>query len=104
MGITPLFEGQYYYEDANIPSHIKPILSSRNSISLINIGLLVIFIPTLTGVILKILSKSCYKKSRMVDRAWRYSFGTFLFYGLLFLAYAELSSLTLNFRYLTVDT
>ena len=34
----------------------------------------------------------------MIDKAWRYSFGTFLFYGFLFLAYAELSSLALNFR------
>ena len=34
----------------------------------------------------------------MVDKAWRYSFATFLFYGFLFLAYAELSSLMINFR------
>lgn len=39
-----------------------------------------------------------------MERVWRYAFGTFTFYGLLFLSYGEFSSLFLNIRYFSSDT
>ena len=35
----------------------------------------------------------------LINKAWKYSFGSFIFYGLLFLAYGELSCLFMNLRY-----
>lgn len=38
-----------------------------------------------------------------MERMWKYAFGTFTFYGLLFLSYGEFSSLFLNIRYFSTD-
>ena len=87
-----------------MPTHIKPVLSSNDSISLINIFLLVIFVPIIVGIIFKILSVTKYEEEgRYIERAWKFSFGSFLYYGLLFLAYGELASLALNFRYFKAE-
>ena len=87
-----------------MPTHIKPVLSSNDSISLINIFLLVIFVPIIVGIIFKILSVTKYEEEgRYIERAWKFSFGSFLYYGLLFLAYGEPASLTLNFRYFKTE-
>ena len=64
---------------------------------------MVIVVPVLAGVIFKILSVTKYEGVRSVERAWKFSFGSFLFYGLLFLAYGELASLALNFRYFKTE-
>ena len=86
-----------------MPTHIKPVLSSNDSVSLINIFLLLIFVPIIVGVVFKILSVTKYEGVRSVDRTWKFSFGSFLYYGLLFLAYGELASLALNFRYFRTE-
>ena len=99
MGLTPLSEGQYYYEDSSIPSHINPVLSSRDSVGLINIFLLVLIVPLVVGLVLKVLSVTACEGNWAVQRAWKYSLGSFLFYGLLFLAYGQLASLSLGLRH-----
>ena len=99
MGLTPLSEGEYYYEDNSIPSHIVPVLSSRDSIGIINIFLLVLIVPLVTGLVLKILSATACEGHWAVQRAWKYSLGSFLFYGLLFLAYGQIASLALGLRH-----
>ena len=87
-----------------MPIHIQPVLSSNDSISLINIFLLVIFVPIIVGIIFKILSVTKdEEEGRYIERAWKFSFGSFLYYGLLFLAYGELASLALNFRYFRTE-
>ena len=87
MGLTPLSEDEYYYEDSSIPSHIAPVLSSRDSVWLFNIFLLVLFVPLVTALVLRVLSATVCEGHWAVERAWKYSLGSFLFYGLLFLAY-----------------
>ena len=99
LGITPRSSDTYFYEDSNIPVNIRPLLTHRNSLSLVNIFLIVIFGPIISGIVIKILSATKYSDNRLVDRAWRYAFASFFFYGLIFLAYVELASLSLNLRY-----
>ena len=99
LGITNIFPDDYNYESSSIPAHIKPLISSWDCISSFNIFLGVVLCPLLVGVILLILSKTAYKDNNKVGKAWRYAFGTFTYYGLLFLAYGVLASLFVNFRY-----
>jgi hypothetical protein len=99
LGITVLNQSKYYYEDSTVPTHIQTLLHNNDSISLINIFLLIAFIPTLISVVLKILSVTVCKDSRRIQKAWKYALGTFTYYGLLFLAYGEFASFALNLRY-----
>ena len=88
LGITPIFSNQYYYEDSNSAIHLRPLLHINDSISLINVFLIIIGGPIVMGTIFKVISARFYKDTSFSNKAWKYSFGTFLFYGLLFLAYA----------------
>ena len=99
LGVTALTEHEYYYEDNTIPTNIRFILSNRDSISLVNIFLILIFGSLITTIILKILTTTKYSENRLMDRAWKYCLGSYTFYGLLLLAYIEFSFLILNLRF-----
>ncbi len=73
------------------------MIYSRNPLQLVNIFLIVLLGPLIVGVILKILAVTKFKESRLFDRGWMYSFGTFTFYGMMFLSYAYLSMFITNF-------
>lgn len=56
-----------------------------------------VFGPIIIGVVLLILSLKM--KGHFFQKAWKYALGTFTFYGLLFLAYGEISLMALNIRH-----
>jgi hypothetical protein len=47
----------------------------------------VLIVPALTAFVIKILSQTKYKESKVLYDAWKYALGTFTFYGFFFLAY-----------------
>ena len=106
LGITPLFLDQYSYENSGIPSHINPILSNNDSISLFNIFLLVILTPLIVALIFKVVAgnKGSDKDHQVMDKVWKYSLASYTYYGLLLLAYGELASLLLNLRHFSIGT
>ena len=66
----------------------------------INIFLFSLITPVIVGIVLKILSSTKYKDNILFHRGWMYAFGTFTFYGVMFLAYGELLIFITNLRYI----
>lgn len=99
LGVTAI--SQLFYEEySTFPIHANPIFTGRNSISSINLFLVVVLAPVLVGIILKLASLSKkYEKRRIVHYGAKYALGSFTLYGLFFLAYGEFASLALNLRY-----
>lgn len=87
LGITSILSDGYRYESSSLPAHLKPIVPNRDCISSFNIFLGVAICPLFVGGILAILALTACKENKNIGQAWRYSFGTFTYYGLLFLAY-----------------
>lgn len=96
LGATPFLRSTYFYESASLPYPVRSMVSSSDSISTYNIFLLVLVVPLLAALIFKVISgaDSSGKKSKL----WKYTLGSYTFYGLMFLAYGELSILVLNVR------
>jgi len=103
LGLTTLFKTDNYYEDSELPTNIHPLLYASNPINLINILLIVLFGPLLIGLILKIVSSTIRKDSTHLQKAYKYSIGTYTYYGILFLAYGELACLAVNLRYFKAE-
>jgi hypothetical protein len=99
LGIAVLSRDKYYHEDTSVPANLRTIIPSSSPATRINFALIVIVVPVLAGLVFKILSVTCCKQSRRSRRAWKYSLGTFTYYGLLFLAYGELACLTVSLKY-----
>lgn len=56
------------------------------------------------GFILKAISKKKeYNSSTVLAKAYKSTFGTFTFYGIMLLAYGEILVLAINLRYLDLD-
>ena len=104
LGVTALFGREnYYYEDSELPIHVRTLIQTSSSFQLINVFLMILMLPILTGMVLKILAKTVYKESVRVDKSWKYAIASFTYYGILFLAYGELACLALNIRYFKAD-
>ena len=95
LGITNLANSK----DSSTPAHLKSVLPVSDSISLVNICLVLFVVPLIVSLILKIASKTCQKDSHKIHRAWKYALGSYTYYGLLFLAYSQFAALTLSLRY-----
>ena len=87
LGATTIFRKQYFYEDTQLPYTVRSQFDGTDSISTFNVFLGAVFVPLLMALVLKVLSVTVYKGRRRVEKAWKYSLGTFTFYGLMFLAY-----------------
>lgn len=73
-------------------------LNGINPLSTFNVFLVALFGPLISALVLKVLSITAYKGNRYVERAWKYSLGTFTFYGLMFLSYGQFIALALSIR------
>lgn len=99
LGATPFTRTEYFYEDTNIQYSTRSELANFNCISTFNIFLLVILIPLgLAPILKKLAGTSCLESGRYTN-AWKYTLGSFTFYGLLFMAYGMFVSLGLNIRH-----
>jgi len=87
LGVTILSNSSYIYEESTVPRNILPLLPSDTPFTLINIFLLLIILPLLVSLICKILSISIYKDSFLLEKIWKYSLGSYTYYGILLLAY-----------------
>jgi hypothetical protein len=99
LGMAVLSREKNYHEDTSVPANFRTLIPSNNTATLINGALIVVIVPALASLVFKILSVTCCKEVRRVHRAWKYSLGTFTFYGLLFLAYGELACLAISIKY-----
>jgi hypothetical protein len=98
LGISVLSWRKYSYEDSPMPTHIGTLLPAYDVLASINIAIAVIVAPLLVALVAKILSLTCFRQKPTIERTWKNSFGTFTYYGLLFLAYGEFSCLVLNLK------
>ena len=103
LGVTPLFEGQFAYEDSVTPTHFTPLFTKDDSISAINIFWALFLVPLFLGAIFKLLAVTVFSENWQFGRMWKYSFGTFAYYGLLFLAYGITAAMTLSLRHFRSD-
>jgi hypothetical protein len=99
LGATPFLFDQYHYEDTAVAETARSTYLSTDSISTINVFLAALVFPLLVSAILKILSATSCRESRSVTRGWKYSLGSYTFYGLMFLALGEFTSLGLTLRH-----
>jgi hypothetical protein len=82
-----------------LPSHVQGHFLSRDCLNAFNISLAVVALPLLTAAVLRLLGAVACKESRLVDRAWRLTLGSYTYYGLLFLAYGVLAFLVVDLRF-----
>ena len=79
-------------------NNIKSFISHKDTLAFINVFLLVLLVPVIVGVVFKILSVTSYPDNRLVEKASKYSFGSFFYYGLLFFAYASFTFLFIHIQ------
>jgi hypothetical protein len=103
LGIVVPSQEKYYHEDTSVPRYFRTIIPSSSTATIINGALLVVIVPVIASLVFKILSVTCCKQTRRIHRAWKYSLGTFTYYGILFLAYGELACLAISVRYFQSD-
>jgi hypothetical protein len=103
LGITDLTNSKDSDQSSTVPTHLRILISTSNTLSLISIALCVVLAPILVSLVFKVLSKTVCRDNRKVERAWKYSLGTFTFYGLLYLAYGEFACLAFSLKYFAPD-
>jgi hypothetical protein len=78
---------------------MKLLIVSNNIFDCLNIFFIFLIIPLVLALILKLLSTYKYQDKPMLKLAWKNSIGTFTFYGILLLAYGQVSNLVGNAKY-----
>ena len=78
---------------------MKLLIVSNNIFDCLNIFFIFLIIPLVLALILKLLSTYKYQDKPMLKLVWKNSIGTFTFYGILLLAYGQVSSLAGNAKY-----